>query len=387
MTGQNPKEEGYGVARGLVPASACAELKMHIHLETKKHLANGNSEMFGKVREPENRYDLRLDMVPVVKKVVNDVVTNIKDKLADAMGSKGARMIELAAITSHPGAESQPVHADTVHGVLRYLQADTSMMLGMFNDSDDEDTEACNQVLNAVATDTASMWTVLVPLQDVSADMGPTHVWPSTNTLEYHSICYSHYAGPGGDVGGRTTSRSKLSIEVADDLFQKKHLKMTLKAGDAVFYDSRTMHCGGANTSQKSRTVLLMTFVGHGLMPEGSTYDLLPHLLNKYRLSSFPLTHDGASQPKLQVDIEQEEAADRKRQEEEEELRKARTVPPLNEWKASVQCTKCGKWRPCDPFSADALTRDQWLCKNGGYSCFTAQVYTVEEIDKFFEEE
>eukprot|EP01064_Diplonema_japonicum_P037019 TRINITY_DN8569_c6_g1_i1.p1 TRINITY_DN8569_c6_g1~~TRINITY_DN8569_c6_g1_i1.p1 ORF type:complete len:409 (+),score=92.11 TRINITY_DN8569_c6_g1_i1:57-1229(+) len=386
--GKSPKLDGYGVAKGLVSKELCDELKKHIMVETKKNIDNGNAEVFGKVREPDNRYDLMLEMVPCVRDVVNQIVSKLKGILADAIGSQGARLIELAAITSHPGAASQPVHADTVHGVLRYLQADTSMMLGLFNSGDDsDDDEACNQVLSAVATDTAPMWTVLAPLQDVTEDMGPTHVWPGTNTLDFHSLCYSHYAGPGGDAGGQTTNRSKLSIAVADDLFQKKHTKMTLNAGDAVFYDSRTMHCGGANTSTKSRTVLVLTFVGNGMMPEGSTYDLLPKLLNKYRLSSFPLTETGESRPKLQIDIEQEEAFESQRREEEEELRKALPVPPLNEWKASVQCTKCGKWRPCDPLNADSLTRDQWRCKTGGYSCFTAQLYTVEEIDTYFEEE
>eukprot|EP01060_Flectonema_neradi_P022933 TRINITY_DN3114_c0_g1_i1.p1 TRINITY_DN3114_c0_g1~~TRINITY_DN3114_c0_g1_i1.p1 ORF type:complete len:400 (+),score=100.36 TRINITY_DN3114_c0_g1_i1:51-1202(+) len=378
--------EGYFVIEGAAKPEACEALRQHIRVKTREAQLMQDEKRFGKIREPDNRYDLLLDMDNAVVDVVNDVIASAKECLSHTVGVAG-RLIELAAITSHPGARSQPVHADTVHGVLRFLQADTTAMTTMLALDDEDDNEAATQVLHAVATDTAQMWSMLVALQDVDEDMGPTHVWPGTNTLDHHSRCYSHYAGPGGDIGGQTTSRSKLDIEAADDLFQVPHKKMTISSGSFVAYDSRLMHCGGANTSKKSRTVLVMTFIGAGMLPEGSTYDLLPKLTNKYRLSSFPLEKDGTPQPKLQCDIDEDDRLEAIRVAEEEERNKAKPVPPLNEWRASVQCTKCGKWRPSDPSEADAKTRDVWKCATDGFSCFTDQLYTVDEIDRWFEED
>eukprot|EP00659_Diplonema_papillatum_P009423 gene9423-14605_t len=334
--------EGYGVARNVATREACEELKKYIHVETKRAKDAEDSARFGKVREPENRYDLLLEMEGPVKDVVNSVMASMAVELRSVFQNPGARLIELAAITSYPGAESQPVHADSVHGVLRFLQADASAMLGgMLGASgglwEDEEQEACDAVLQASATDTAPMWTMLVALQDIDESMGPTHVWPGTANVDHHSRCYSHYVSPMGLVPH--DQREKLSVELADEMFEIQHKKMTLSAGDLVYYDSRTMHCGGANKSDKSRSVLVLTFVGAGMMPEGSTYDLLPHLINKYRLSSFPLLEDGSSRPKLDVDVAQEEAADKQRRQEDEEKRRAKPIPPLNEWMACVQCT------------------------------------------------
>merc|ERR1712107_213064 len=186
-----------------------------------------------------------------------------------------ARVVELAAISSDGGAVAQPVHADTMHGVTRFLQSD--IQLPEFEEycEEDEDDDI-GKIVQAVATDTAMIYTALVALQDIEPDMGPTQVWPGTNTVEHHATLWgTHIAG-------------KLSVEDADKAFGIAHKKMTLKRGDLVLYDSLTMHCGGANCSEKRRSVLCVSVMGLGIRPDGTTWTMLKSLRNRLTIKSFP---------------------------------------------------------------------------------------------------
>merc|ERR1712048_88845 len=139
-----------------------------------------------------------------------------------------------------------------------------------------EDDDSMGQIVEAVATNTALIYTALLALQDIDPDMGPTHVWPCTNTVEHHATLWgTHVAG-------------KLSIEDADKAFGVAHKQMTLKQGDLVLYDSRTMHCGGANNSDKRRSVLCMSVMGPGIRPDGTTWTMLKSLRNRLTFASFP---------------------------------------------------------------------------------------------------
>merc|ERR1711920_597691 len=140
-------------------------------------------------------------------------------------------------------------------------------------------------IVRAVATDTALILTSLIALQDIDPDMGPTHVWPSTNTVEHHATLWGHAA-------------DKLSVDAADKAFGVEHRKMTLQKGDLVLYDSRTMHCGGANMSEIRRSVMAISVMGQGIRPDGTTWTMLKSLRNRLPLlCDFPMTLDFARQP------------------------------------------------------------------------------------------
>merc|ERR1739848_299800 len=107
--------------------------------------------------------------------------------------------------------------------------------------------------------------------------MGPTHVWPKTNTVEHHATLWST------NVGG------KMQIAAADKAFGIPHKKMCLKKGDLVLYDSRLMHCGGANISGDRRSVFCISCMGPGIRPDGTTWTMLKSLQNQIFLDMLPL--------------------------------------------------------------------------------------------------
>lgn len=56
-----------------------------------------------------------------------------------------------------------------------------------------------------------------------------------------------------------------------------------------MLYDSRTMHCGGENSSDKRRSVLCISCMGPGIRPDGTTWTMLPSLRNQITLTKLPL--------------------------------------------------------------------------------------------------
>eukprot|EP01065_Artemidia_motanka_P049777 TRINITY_DN8356_c0_g1_i1.p2 TRINITY_DN8356_c0_g1~~TRINITY_DN8356_c0_g1_i1.p2 ORF type:complete len:406 (+),score=139.48 TRINITY_DN8356_c0_g1_i1:66-1220(+) len=373
--GDAPRD--YHVQQGVIDPEVCDALLRHSHQECAAARERGDDTLFGKIRAPENRYDVLLDMTGPVPLALSQLVERLRSQLTDVVGDD-ATLVELAAITSQPGAASQPVHADTVHGIVRFLNADISgmtQMLGLEEGDDGSDgDDDCAEVLRTVATDTAPLWTCLTALQDVEPDMGPTLVWPGTNTVECHSDLYGYYQQQGA---------GQLTPAAADDLFRVRHQPMLLRKGDSVCYDSRLMHCGGANTSaDRPRTVLVTTFMGTGVPPEGSTYDLRRHLRGKFRVRNFPLEF-AADQPLdvPSVPIPPPAAAANAPLAE----GAGREVPALETWEAAVQCVRCKQWRPCSGSDAAMLTLSQWRCADSRFSCFTPQGYSVAEIDRWLE--
>jgi len=123
-------------------------------------------------------------------------------------GNDDATLYELSALISEPGSSRQPVHPDNPHQL------------------------------------EPPLFTVFVALQDITEDMGPTSFIPRSHTAEAHAAF--------NDVPqGR------------DDLLRtRKSVVARLKAGDASLFDSRTLHCGGANDKDlgETRVLLYMSF-------------------------------------------------------------------------------------------------------------------------------
>ena len=69
-------------------------------------------ELFSEVQRPEQRWDLRLPMAPVVYKALGEALGgDLGDVLQDLVGAD-AELWELGAVTTEPGAEPQAVHCD-----------------------------------------------------------------------------------------------------------------------------------------------------------------------------------------------------------------------------------------------------------------------------------
>jgi len=373
--------QGYIVLKNAIAESDCDALLSHVLASTDEARRLGRGDLFGNIQETEHRADLKLDLCAPVIEALNQV-SDCCGPIWTQVMSERVKFVELAAITSDPGSVCQPVHADTMHGVTRFLQGEMSLPAqDPGAEEDEEDAEAAHDdlthVVRAIATDTAMIYTCLVALQDVEPDMGPTHVWPGTNTVEHHATLW------GSDVSG------KLYAAEADKAFGVEHKDMTLKKGDLVMYDSRTMHCGGANTSSKRRSVLVVSTMGPGIRPDGTTWTLLRSLRNRLQLSNMPLSLEmaprgaDASSGSIELPAAEELVVD----DPVNDGYSQRAIPPLKDWEAAVQCAFCRQWRPCAGAEAPKLTgsTNGFSCTLIGFSCLQEQKYTKDEIDEAFE--
>lgn len=372
-------QQGYLVLKKVVSDADCDALRSHVQTASDEGRRLGRNDLFGNIQESDRRSDLKLDLCVPVIEALNQVVARAGPIWVCVMGER-VRVVELAAITSDPGAVAQPVHADTMHGVTRFLQSDVQVPTAEANVEQDEDAgDDLTSVVRAIATDTALIYTCLVALQDVETDMGPTHVWPGTNTVEHHATLWASSSG------------AKLMVDDADKAFGVQRRDMTLQKGDLVIYDSRTMHCGGANNSQKRRSVFVVSTMGPGIRPDGSTWTLLPSLRNRLMLGDFPMPLESACSPVADASVgsvelppPQDPAAVSSSANADEGNHKP--VPPLEEWAAAAQCTICRRWRPCTEEEAPRLTGADsgFSCPHIGFSCLQEQGYTDEEIDAMF---
>merc|ERR1712008_660825 len=76
----------------------------------------------------------------------------------------------------------------------------------------------------------------------------------------------------------------------ADVIQQTKAASASLSAGDAVIYDSRILHAGGANRSNQTRALLYVTFRDPASDPAALGIDqhsIREELAGKFYLSSF----------------------------------------------------------------------------------------------------
>jgi ectoine hydroxylase-related dioxygenase (phytanoyl-CoA dioxygenase family) len=181
--------------------------RMQSAAPTRHFLHIAASPAAAAVQEPVHRSDFKMALSPCVVSVLRATLDGEPGLvLVDALGPD-AELCELTAITSEPGASSQPAHSD-----------------------------------NHWSPTAPRLITVFVALHDVlDESLGPTHFWPGT------------HANPGGPrVWLRPT------VERAAE---RSSTWFPMRTGDAVLFDSLTWHAGGANTSERRRTLLSASFV------------------------------------------------------------------------------------------------------------------------------
>ena len=118
----------------------------------------------------------------------------LRDTLAELLGSD-AELYELAAMVSDVGARRQAVHPDT-------------------------------PIETGVEDGRPLVCTAFVALQDVTTEMGPTILWAGTHSAAAHAAWETDKAGFLRGALPRVALLSK---------------------GDVLLFDSRLLHCGGAN--------------------------------------------------------------------------------------------------------------------------------------------
>ena len=175
----------------------------------------------GKVAGSNRRKDIGLRFNTGASDVLQRVTQFLKPVLSRALG-RDATLVEFAGLTSYPGAAMQDAHVDSRMTNLAELNS------------------------------TAALWTAFVYLTDVTFDMAPLELWAGTHT-SYHFLDSAELAMLDGSPA----------------------LRLAVKAGTVVLYDSRLEHRGTANTSPRARPSVYFSFQSpHGTEPIGPTYTI-----------------------------------------------------------------------------------------------------------------
>ena len=221
------------------------------------------------------RWDFRLPTsAPIVRQALAELLgkgASLGDAL-EALAGSDAELWELSALISSPGAAPQVVHRDI--------------------DLEDLGTRAKADGYRPV------LLTAFVALQPVTRDMGPTRFLPGTHDLaseagatnlpEHATALLKELAATGtsGNFGGEEEDEDGDGGDGSLPL--DSHVGL-LDTGEVALYDSRLLHCGGANRSEKERVLFYVTFRAE----DGSSplYDpsrsILPCDATRFRLSDF----------------------------------------------------------------------------------------------------
>lgn len=169
-------------------------------------------QYFADVLLKSNRCDLLLPLKGsrVVQIALRELLSDSStlSKLLTSTVGDDAVLYELATLISEPGSPRQPVHPDNPY------QSEPPLL------------------------------TCFVALQDIHLEMGPTYFLPKTHTAAAHhqfdDITFN-------DVSNRDAM-----------LAERRNIAALLNAGDVSVFDSRTMHCGGANDISEGATRALL---------------------------------------------------------------------------------------------------------------------------------
>jgi ectoine hydroxylase-related dioxygenase (phytanoyl-CoA dioxygenase family) len=187
-------------------------------------------EVFGNVYCKKNRWDMKLPFEAPVERALRECVKALGEVLREACGAD-ATLVELAALVSDPGSTRQPVHPDTA-----YRRDPT-------------------------------VYTCFVALQDVARDMGPTLFIPGTNNAQAHV-------------------EFRQGVERAGPVLERTNEIGVISRGDATLFDSRTLHCGTENESDKRRVLFYFSFqVAGSDNPNAAVSTIRSELRDKFTLA------------------------------------------------------------------------------------------------------
>ena len=225
------EREGAVGLRGALSKETCGALRAWIDGESERAKAEVSAgdvpfdARFGGVncRGQDGLFGQRQDMYlpvdePLVKAALAEMAANLRPLLEPLVGTD-ATLHEISCLVADPGSPRQCIHADTI--VLPCPQYPDASM--------------------------APLYTFFMALQDVEDDMGHTLFLPSTHTD--HTLWNVRRSDQERYIASRPAQRSKL---------------MT---GDVAIFDSRCLHAGLGNTSNKRRVLFYCTLSAQGDWP------------------------------------------------------------------------------------------------------------------------
>lgn len=269
--------KGFGASSGMKPAEAKAAAKVHakelrksgvvriddifpgdmadelreyvfdLRKRSEEQVQSGKArqiERFADVLLKENRCDLTIPIEDEV--VVNALLHAIQKtpvgKMMSSMLGKEAGLYELSCLISDKGSNRQVVHPDTPCT------------------SDDDE---------------AVLYTCFIALQDIDLTMGPTTWLPETHNTKAHELFKDDYVPPSSGE----SSKDKL-------LRTTPAVLGVLPKGSCAIFDSRLLHCGGANTSDTSRALFYFSFKNSKIGYPGNPASIRPELSSKYTITT-----------------------------------------------------------------------------------------------------
>ena len=176
-------------------------------------------DRFADVLLKKNRCDMPVPLgTELVAEALNEVLvkSSIGNLVKSVLGDK-AVLYELSCLMSDPGSQRQVVHPDNP-----YIEGQTD----------------------------PTLCTCFIALQDITLEMGPTTWIPRTHTKEMHE-----------QFQDESESSSSEEESGKDRLLRTQPSVIgILPKGSCGFYDSRLLHCGGANQSDQSRALFYFSF-------------------------------------------------------------------------------------------------------------------------------
>ncbi|GKY90696.1 hypothetical protein MPSEU_000043000 [Mayamaea pseudoterrestris] len=208
----------------------------------------------------DNAADDDLDSTVVVQALYELLVASPVGATMNSLLGPDAVLQELSCLTSDPGSDRQVVHPDT----------------------------PC-RTGNDGTNDEAVLYTCFVALQDVRADMGPTTWLPKTHTYEIHQVFQDDFVPTTNSkfatVGDDNSNHNISTMSPKNQLLQSQPIVLgMLPKGSCGIFDSRLLHCGGANTSETSRSIFYVSFKHPSVGYSGNPPSIRPELVNQFTL-------------------------------------------------------------------------------------------------------
>ena len=208
-------------------ADAVREYLYNLRYQSEREVQEGTIQpiqRFADVLLKQNRCDLTIPLGDtIITKALQESLCNspVGSTIASIFGND-AKLYEFSTLMSDPGSQRQNVHPDTP-----YLDGKGPVL-----------------------------YTCFIALQDVTLDMGPTTWFPRTNNKESHQAFMDTHLSSSGEEGD-----GEQQLSPKDELIKTKPAVLgTLSKGSCAIFDSRTLHCGTANRSDKSRALFYFSF-------------------------------------------------------------------------------------------------------------------------------
>jgi ectoine hydroxylase-related dioxygenase (phytanoyl-CoA dioxygenase family) len=200
---------------------------------------------FADVLLRSNRCDLTMPLGPdIITKALIDALLKspVRYTIENLLG-KNAVLYELSCLISYPGSQRQVVHPDTPYGAM-----------------------------GGLAENEPVLYTCFIALQDIHENMGPTVWLPGTHTKDAHDRFK--------DEQGEQSPK--------DQLLRTTPAKLgMLPKGSCGIFDSRLLHCGGANRSlEDSRALFYFSFKNPKIGYPGNPGSIRPELVSKLSLNA-----------------------------------------------------------------------------------------------------